>query len=224
MVRDMRVINQVDAKYLICQCSDRYIVALDQHAVDERIKLEKLQSEVFTVGSLQAISLERLSSPVSVDLSPLESQLLSMYRGHVEYWGWSCSNISSDRISLHSAPMVLGVSLSEPRHLLNFLAALDLNGGSAFTKPPCILRVLNSKACRSAIMFGDVLTIQQSSDLLENLKSCRTPFQCAHGRPSISPLVDLDSFSTPPQRRLNLDKVTDLVRSSPSPPTKFQRR
>lgn len=40
-------------------------------------------------------------------------------------------------------------------------------------------------------MFNDPLTPAQSSELLDRLVRCAFPFQCAHGRPSMVPVVDL---------------------------------
>ena len=58
--------------------------------------------------------------------------------------------------------------------------------------PACACR---SQACRSAIMFGDALTKAQCSQLLSRLAHTRLPFQCAHGRPSMTPLVTLPPCS-----------------------------
>ena len=43
-----------------------------------------------------------------------------------------------------------------------------------------------------AIKFGDPLTIGECEKLIEELAGCQLPFQCAHGRPSIMPVLDLD--------------------------------
>lgn len=40
-------------------------------------------------------------------------------------------------------------------------------------------------------MFNDELTPEQCSDLVRQLAACAFPFQCAHGRPSMVPLVRL---------------------------------
>lgn len=40
-------------------------------------------------------------------------------------------------------------------------------------------------------MFNDPLTLDECSHLLDRLIRCAFPFQCAHGRPSIVPLVDM---------------------------------
>lgn len=42
-----------------------------------------------------------------------------------------------------------------------------------------------------AIKFNDSLSIEACYSLVASLSSCQLPFQCAHGRPSIAPLVDV---------------------------------
>ncbi|KAI9241109.1 MAG: hypothetical protein BYD32DRAFT_484405 [Podila humilis] len=55
--------------------------------------------------------------------------------------------------------------------------------------PRGILDIVNSKACRGAIMFNDELTLEQCRQVIQDLGQCVFPFQCAHGRPSIVPLT-----------------------------------
>ncbi|GAA5887523.1 hypothetical protein JCM6882_001438 [Rhodosporidiobolus microsporus] len=64
--------------------------------------------------------------------------------------------------------------------------------------PPVLVELVNSKACRGAVMFNDALTPAQSTALLRALAATKFPFQCAHGRPSMIPLVELAPPSPPP--------------------------
>lgn len=57
--------------------------------------------------------------------------------------------------------------------------------------PEGIVELVNSRACRSAIMFNDELDVEQCKRLITRLAACIFPFMCAHGRPSMVPLVDL---------------------------------
>lgn len=57
--------------------------------------------------------------------------------------------------------------------------------------PQGILDMINSRACRSSIMFNDPLSQAECADLVKRLAECAFPFQCAHGRPSMAPLVEL---------------------------------
>lgn len=56
--------------------------------------------------------------------------------------------------------------------------------------PKGILDMLNSRACRSAIMFNDELSVVQCQQLVSDLSKCAFPFMCAHGRVSMIPLVE----------------------------------
>ena len=61
--------------------------------------------------------------------------------------------------------------------------------------PEGILDMVNSRACRSAIMFNDELSVADCADIVRKLGRCRLPFQCAHGRPSMVPVADLNRLS-----------------------------
>lgn len=45
-------------------------------------------------------------------------------------------------------------------------------------------------------MFNDPLTLEQCKALVSRLAECAFPFQCAHGRPSMVPLVRLSEQSS----------------------------
>jgi DNA mismatch repair protein MLH3 len=57
--------------------------------------------------------------------------------------------------------------------------------------PAGIVDMLNSRACRSAVMFNDALSREECERLVGRLARCAFPFQCAHGRPSVVPLLRL---------------------------------
>jgi DNA mismatch repair protein MLH3 len=57
--------------------------------------------------------------------------------------------------------------------------------------PKGIIEMLNSRACRSAVMFNDVLSKAECEQLVEELGQCVFPFMCAHGRVSMVPVVEL---------------------------------
>lgn len=59
------------------------------------------------------------------------------------------------------------------------------------TCPPGLVDMINSRACRSATMFNDELSLEECMVLVNKLAGCVFPFMCAHGRPSMVPIVDL---------------------------------
>ena len=57
-------------------------------------------------------------------------------------------------------------------------------------------------------MFNDSLSMEQCSRLILQLSKTTFPFQCAHGRPSVAPLVPLEGFGE------SVAKVSNSPRAS----------
>ncbi|NXU91275.1 MLH3 protein, partial [Xiphorhynchus elegans] len=86
-------------------------------------------------------------------------------------------------------------------------------GGARGTLPLTFLKVLASQACHGAIKFNEHLTLEESCGLIEALSSCKLPFQCAHGRPSMLPLADIDHLQQEEQPKPNLARLRKMVRA-----------
>jgi len=217
----MEAIGQADLKYIIArscngcpsvterpssdQCSNSsstvcslcnnasFLIALDQHAVDERIRYERslnLLADRHRNALLRAF-------PVSIPLtlSARELDIAANRRPLLDSWLYHYRVVlggTAGAVVLEQVPEVLGVPLLQD-DFRDFLLLISSNEElpDQLLKPPAVLRVLASKACRGAIMFGDLLDEARCRDLVSDLMRCDLPFNCAHGRPSMVPLVDL---------------------------------
>ncbi|KAL5538811.1 hypothetical protein UlMin_045599 [Ulmus minor] len=201
---DAKVLQQVDKKF-IPVVAGRILALVDQHAADERIRLEELRQKVLS-GEEKTITF--LDVEQELMLPEIGYQLLHNYAETIKRWGWICNIHAQDSwsfkrtmsllhkqptiVTLTAVPRILGVNLSDA-DLMEFLQQLDVTDGSSKI-PPAVLRILNSKACRSAIMFGDSLLPSECSLIIEELKQTSLCFQCAHGRPTTAPLVNLEAL------------------------------
>lgn len=48
---------------------------------------------------------------------------------------------------------------------------------------------------QGAIKFGDELSLLQCTQLVRALGQCDVPFQCAHGRPLLAPILELGELN-----------------------------
>ncbi|KAG7421031.1 DNA mismatch repair protein MLH3 [Fusarium oxysporum f. sp. rapae] len=193
------------------------LVMLDQHAVDERFQLEDLMASYFTHNPLTNQTspvIEPLDRPIIFEVSKEEWSLLEQYHEYFAAWGitYQTPTSSQNKIIVTSLPpSIMERCRLEPRLLIELLrtevwrsvdssvplvrpstATPDKPLTSRFNRcPRGILELLRSRACRSAIMFNDVLSVKQCEELISRLSRCAFPFQCAHGRPSMAPLIDL---------------------------------
>ncbi|EGC34526.1 hypothetical protein DICPUDRAFT_153264 [Dictyostelium purpureum] len=188
MLKDFKFITQWDKKFLVCEANG-IVLVLDQHAVSERIKLETLEKKYFGENKFDLCPMPERSR---WSLTAYELELMKIYSKNLEDWGFEWrSNPTS--ITILQVPMFCLVGLGV-NDLREFLYLLENNKGSPSTKPPAAHRILASKACRTAIKFGHNLTKEVCIKLLEDLNECNIPFQCAHGRPSIIPLINYSSL------------------------------
>ncbi|KAH8914942.1 hypothetical protein BT69DRAFT_1289494 [Atractiella rhizophila] len=177
---------------------------VDQHAAHERIRVEKLFRKLCAAPSEQ----ERffLDVPVQLDVRLDDNEA-----NDLERWGFSIGDgkvLSVPYFLRHKFGGEGGKKEKErQRFALNdFVEELlaDLKDGFGTHKgsekgsgwvgqmarcPKALKDLVNSKACRGAIMFNDLLEHNQAKNLIEDLSRTKFPFICAHGRPSIVPLV-----------------------------------
>ncbi|XP_015576355.2 DNA mismatch repair protein MLH3 isoform X2 [Ricinus communis] len=199
-LEDAKVLQQVDNKFIPIVANGTLAI-IDQHAADERIRLEELRQKVLC-GEARTVTY--LDVEKELILPEIGYQLLQNYAAQIRDWGWICNiqahsgsfkknlNILHQEptvVTLLAVPCILDVNLSDG-DLLEFLQQLADTDGSS-TMPQSVLRVLNFKACRGAIMFGDSLLRSECALIVEELKKTSLCFQCAHGRPTTVPLVDL---------------------------------
>jgi DNA mismatch repair protein MLH3 len=260
-LKQAEVIAQVDEKFVFARVpvhgSDegrntsyrQALVLIDQHAADERCRVEKLFGELCCAESTED-GVERLMVPYTVLAKAVyfliprkEQQLFEANRNALKQWGIHYSlpkrrtNSNQDiQLSVTALPSLIAERCRvEPKLLIELLraevwarnekgkrpnTASSTGAGKATpinenrpthlqerTKsdanpthfwlrhiascPQGIIDMLNSRSCRSAIMFNDVLSIDECKNLTSRLAECAFPFQCAHGRPSVIPLVEL---------------------------------
>ncbi|KDQ64416.1 hypothetical protein JAAARDRAFT_187743 [Jaapia argillacea MUCL 33604] len=75
--------------------------------------------------------------------------------------------------------------------------------------PRGLVDLVNSKACRGAIMFNDTLTLEQCQVLVHRLSKTCFPFQCAHG--STIPIADVVDCESALSLQVNFTDLHDLA-------------
>ncbi|KAF6762214.1 hypothetical protein DFP72DRAFT_802844 [Ephemerocybe angulata] len=252
-LRHARVIAQVDRKFVAClltserssrsahsksvsSCQDTgtTLVLVDQHAADERVRVESflkplclgfLYSRSGGMNPEEATPITRLIPPRRALLTRHEASLLKRNAGIRELfrcWGISFMEMpendigssvdvgSSDdyvQILVTSLPEVLADKLRRDNELQAVLKSTlgEIEFGTLSADmtslpssqlgdtlhdwlpalrccPQSLVELINSKACRGAVMFNDELTKEQCERLVSQLAQTTFPFQCAHGR------------------------------------------
>ncbi|KAF2857515.1 hypothetical protein K470DRAFT_260734 [Piedraia hortae CBS 480.64] len=197
-----RVINQVDGKFILCSVpcvAETLLILVDQHAASERIILEDLLSELHSPATESIFSNTGHTSavkahiPTNPPLFKLTSKELALFARHASYFAkWGITYDLSEVIKIRSLPVGIAERcLANPRILRDLLRAeaWTAEEGGNTSCPTRIREMLCSRACRSAIMFNDLLNKEECTALISRLARCDLPFVCAHGRVSVVPVV-----------------------------------
>ena len=187
------------------------LVLWDQHAVHERVRVERLLGDALLEGSpCLAVKSAACQLPLVVSL-PIEEaslvvdsggQLLGQRGVQLAETGEADGKVrkTDDKSSIllshipHcflSTDLVRQVELCQALLLEVASSLLDENVSSRL--PRALQDHLASQACRGAIMFGQKLEAEDCRRLLADLALCELPFQCAHGRPSCATIHRLDA-------------------------------
>ncbi|MBN3294905.1 MLH3 protein, partial [Amia calva] len=212
------------------------LVLVDQHAAHERVRLENLIIDSYEAQPGQASGQKRLCSssvspPLEIDVTEEEFRMLRSCQPFLRDLGleMTFAEDGGPRVLVGKVPVCfLEREANELRrgrqtvtkaiveeYIREQIELLHSTGRVRGTLPLTVLKVLASQACHGAIKFNDSLSRKECCRLVESLSACQLPFQCAHGRPSMLPLADLDHLDTEPQDppKPNLMKLRRMYRA-----------
>jgi DNA mismatch repair protein MLH3 len=201
------------------------IILIDQHAADERIKFEQLCQE-FCKRSPIALSRPLIFEVNETEVRLFEEQKANFESWCVSYNIIRVPQDSTDTckrpvwtVEVTALPSLIAERCrADPKLLIDLMrreiwsdrvrlrssrpssTGQDLqNWWSDIARcPQGMVDMLKSRSCRTAIMFNDVLEPEQSRELVQKLAQCSFPFQCAHGRPTLTAVAefqDMDSLT-----------------------------
>nr|XP_032516278.1 GATA zinc finger domain-containing protein 14-like isoform X1 [Danaus plexippus plexippus] len=161
-LRQAKILGQIDRKFIATKMNGKktdvnvdFLVLFDQHAVDERVKLERNLAEYFDGELWRSVKVD------SIPLKLNENELVYLHNHRHKFSQFGLQwTFQENKISINSIPK----------------AIIGKNA---------------RQACRNAIKFGDNVSLSDCTTLLKSLSSCKIPFQCAHGRPVMTVVMEL---------------------------------
>ncbi|XP_058595685.1 DNA mismatch repair protein Mlh3 isoform X4 [Neofelis nebulosa] len=210
------------------------LVLVDQHAAHERVRLEQLIVDSYEKQQPQGSGRKKLlssivSPPLEITVTEEQSRLLRCYHKNLEDLGLEIifPDNSDSLVLVGKVPLCfVQREASELRRgrspvtksiveefIREQVELLQTTGGIQGTLPLTVQKVLASQACHGAIKFNDGLSPEESYRLIEALSWCQLPFQCAHGRPSMLPLADIDHLEQEKQIKPNLAKLRKMAQA-----------
>jgi DNA mismatch repair protein MutL len=184
------VITEVPKMEPLAQLSDSYILAqgadclyiIDQHALHERIRYERLRV------AMTSWKKQELIDPVQLELSPQQAAVVGSEEGRLGELGFSIE-ISEENES-HRLTSVPELLIGDNR-LHGFLTDLiaELANASMESALDTVDKLQDEiafmRSCRGAVKANQRLSLAEMRRLLDDMQTIRNPWACVHGRPTV---------------------------------------
>lgn len=173
-----RVLGPVGGLYLLLEIDTGYVV-LDPRAAHERVLYERLLARVRDGEALS----QRLLLPESVPLPPAHAERLRGWLTVLQRMGFGVAEFGGDVFLVDALPPE--VADAPCRELLldicHDLETLGTRRGAEGWREDAVARA----ACATAVKHDSALASAAAEQLVRDLASCRMPYTCPQGRPTM---------------------------------------
>ncbi|KAL2789701.1 DNA mismatch repair protein Mlh3 isoform 2 [Daubentonia madagascariensis] len=220
MIHSMQVLQQVDNKFIACLMSTK---------TEENGEADSYEKQQPQGSARKKLLPSTVIPPLEITVTEEQRRLLWCYHKNLEDLGLELlfPDTSDSLVLVGKVPLCFvereanelrrGRSTVTKSIVEEFIREqvelLQTTGGIQGTLPLTVQKVLASQACHGAIKFNDSLSLEESCRLIEALSWCQLPFQCAHGRPSMLPLADIDHLKQEKQIKPNLAKLCKMAQA-----------
>ncbi|XP_029170743.1 uncharacterized protein LOC114940311 [Nylanderia fulva] len=204
-LKRIKIINQVNDEFIAAWMmydEMKILLMMDQHAVHERIRYENLLLKYKIENEDELLSIN-LRDPLVVEFSTKTRNLLLCHKMLLKKYGINLGSLKENtKLLIRTIPQCL-ITNNDHRNSEKILPKIysllndilkNHSTSRPNTLPLTIHNAIASEACHGAIKFGDKLTLEQCKDLIKLLKFTKFPNRCAHGRPTIIPVMELSEL------------------------------
>ncbi|XP_046967562.1 DNA mismatch repair protein Mlh3-like [Vanessa cardui] len=217
------ILGQVDKKFIAAKMQSQYssggkssdfLTLFDQHAVDERVRLEKSLSDYFDGSKWKSVAFETFQ----LNLNHAEYFYLYNYKDKFSKFGLKWT-FAENHVLIHAIPeAILGknhrkaeiIFVAIKKLISELIEEIQSSRGNVSSYPKCLMEFIFSEACRYAIMFGDQLSKDDCVNMIGALANCKTPFQCAHGRPVMAIIMEIPNNNL--TYKVNLNSLKKFIK------------
>lgn len=166
---------QIGEKYILSENKNNELIIVDQHAVCERITLEKLLKR-------KSLDSQRLLLPEIIVLQKSQVELLIKNTDIINSFGIMFEKLSFDTVSLVGIPTIFSVS-DYKKFITDIVDELEETGTiDSFEEK--IRLIFSTISCHNSIRAGKILNTTEMDSILRQAEKTENIAQCCHGRPS----------------------------------------
>ena len=173
----LNYIGQYNLTYLLMEY-DNDLYLIDQHAAMERWMYEKISKEF----EKEKQEFFELLIPFNLEFSVSEINIIQTYFSELLKLGITCELFGNNTIIIRTIPTWIKIEYAESyvRDIINHMMLLNTS-----PKAKVMDSLAKSLSCKKSIKADTLIRIDEVNTLMKNLDTCKMPYTCPHGRPTL---------------------------------------
>ena len=172
---DLKLTGCIFDTYLTCEDSNAFYL-IDQHAAHERVNYEKFVGNYLSGDKTS----QPLLTPLTFDVDPSTAELQDDWMPEIVKMGFLIEPFGPGTYIIKEIPVFMEISEAEA-FVKDYAESL---GDEMKHSNKVVIDKLITKSCKASVKAHDHLSMEEAESLLEQLKACKNPFSCPHGRPT----------------------------------------
>ncbi len=177
---DYKILGQLHKTYILIENKEG-LVLIDQHAAHERIVYQKL-SKKFEIVDVTGLLIPQIIKLQGHDLENIIQNIDILEKNGIHAY-----QFGPNELAIKALPIDLQKNSIE--ELIRYIASLIRENGKELENSD-IKKLIHEKihaqmACKAAIKAGDVLSLFQMENLVQELYNTENRLTCPHSRPTI---------------------------------------
>lgn len=162
--------------YIVCQ-NEIGMYLIDQHAAKERVNYELIKSKLATTNSKINMLI-----PLTLEFPSNELIILKENMDILTNMGFVIDDFGINSIIVKAHPTWIKDNVNDT--IKRIIEAI-INKEKSFSLERFNDHLAATLACKASIKANTSITMEEASNLIEDLRNCDNPFHCPHGRPTI---------------------------------------
>lgn len=171
-------VGLVHGTYIICQ-NEKGMYLIDQHAAKERINYEYYREKL---GNPKPDSIAMLI-PITLEFPNNEYMILKENFDLLTNMGFNISEFGVNSVIIKEHPTWIPIGNEDKA--INLIIDLVINKEKDFSLVKFNEHVAATVSCKASIKANENITLSEMENLISDLRKCKNPFNCPHGRPTM---------------------------------------
>ena len=175
---NLYVIGSVIGTYIVCH-NEEGMYLIDQHAAAERYNYEKFKNLLKNPGKDRI----NLLIPINLEYSKDEYIIIKNNIDIIRNIGIEIEEFGESSYIVRSHPTWFKEGFEE--YFVKNILEKIINNAKNFDLERFNDSLAASLACHSSIQANTQISIEEMNQVIKDLSTCKNPYNCAHGRPTI---------------------------------------